>query len=729
MSLIRRLAPYAVAVIVALAAIIGLTWRAPSVSTAYRAGYVVVVGAAGLRWDDINQADTPNLWALAEKDGIAALSVRSGHRPTCPDDGWATLGAGDYASRTPASAVDVCPDLQAKVTVNPGGGATLTDQGGVVKQNRNASYGAKLGALAEAVRCTMAVGPGAAIAAARPFGRIDQYRATLPADPTSLLDRCTLSIVDAGTVDGTNPVDRAGQARAVDAEVGKILAARPPNSLLLIAGLSDTDSTSRLHVAIADGPGYGGGWLTSSGTNRDGYVQLVDLAPTVLAALGRPILVKLFSGTQVQRGGERPADPVRAVTRLADADREAAVERGVAMWFFWALVVIEIALLVLASPMLRHARRSAEAGEPKFSGRAVRVVESALVASAVLIGTSLLADALPWWRSSVAGLLFGLAVAGLAALITAGVMLGPWRRGTLGPISAVGVLLTAIIGVDVATGSHLQLNGVAGYSASEGSRYAGIGPVALGTFIAGVLLFAACLAQSLPDRRWRPAVIVVLGGVGVVVVGSPYLGADAGGAVALTAGVCIAAVIASGGWLTFARLLWATIAGLVVMIGFAVLDVRRPAADRGSVGRFLTQLHQGTAGVAIHRTAADDVVATLTHPLNALVIVAIVFNLVVLIKPWGGLMRLFGLYPAIRGVLPGIAVAATLAGLLDGVGLTTAGAAAASALPLVTVAALRVLDHADDRTSAPGGQGLSGAAAGGSVADVTRNTVGQQSID
>ncbi len=49
-------------------------------------------------------------------------------------------------------------------------------------------------------------------------------------------------------------------------------------------------------IAIAQGPGYTGGWLTSTSTSRPGYVQVVDLAPTALAALGRPIPGKLFAG-------------------------------------------------------------------------------------------------------------------------------------------------------------------------------------------------------------------------------------------------------------------------------------------------------------------------------------------------------------------------------------------------------------------------------------------------
>ena len=59
------------------------------------ADYVVVAGAAGLRWDDVNAVDTPTLWRLAQQGSIGALSVRSAAAPTCPSDGWLTLGAGN----------------------------------------------------------------------------------------------------------------------------------------------------------------------------------------------------------------------------------------------------------------------------------------------------------------------------------------------------------------------------------------------------------------------------------------------------------------------------------------------------------------------------------------------------------------------------------------------------------------------------------------------------------
>jgi len=374
------------------------------------------------------------------------------------------------------------------------------------------------------------------------------------------------------------------------------------------------------------------------------------------------------------------------------------------------LVLGEILLLVGAIPLLRRARRSTELHGPEpASPRLVRYFEALLIAASLTIVVALLTDIAPWWRAGLPGLVFSLIGAALSGIAVTLVLSEPWRRlstrprrpstgGVLGPLTAVSAMIVAILGIDVLTSSHLQLNGVAGYSAAEGTRYAGIGAVGLGAFIVGILMLSACVAQLVPDRRWRPFVVAAIGAVGVILAGSPQLGADAGGALALTVGVCVAAAIARGGWLTFTRLGWATLAGLAVLIGFAVLDLRRPVAHRGPVGTMLTNLHAGTAGHALHEAAVSDVTATLTNPLSLLVLVAIIYTLVVLLRPWGGLMRLFGLYPAIRGAMTGIGIAATVAGLLDGVGFTTAGAAVSVALPLVTLAALRVLDHADDRT-------------------------------
>ncbi|NUT35000.1 MAG: hypothetical protein HOV79_18235, partial [Hamadaea sp.] len=331
----------------------------------------------------------------------------------------------------------------------------------------------------------------------------------------------------------------------------------------------------------------------------------------------------------------------------------------------------------------------------------------ALVASAAAIPAALVAGMVPWWRVSHAGLLFwALTVAGMA-IATALVRLLPGFQRTLAPVGMVAAFAAAVVAVDLATGAKLQLNGVAGYSALEGGRYAGLGVVGLGVFVSGTLLAAGCLAQ-LVERRWRPWMVGGFGAVAIVIVGDPFLGADAGGAIALTAGVCLAAAICTGGWLTFSRVVWATLAGLGVTLIFAVIDLRRPVADRGSLGRFLTQLADGSGGLTVHRLSESNITAFATTPLTLLALGAAVFVWSALLRPWGGLKRLFGVYPAVRAATTGVALATVLAGLFGGAALNVAGAAAATAVPLLALGALRVREHADDRTIAAEQEAFSG---------------------
>jgi hypothetical protein len=63
-------------------------------------------------------------------------------------------------------------------------------------------------------------------------------------------------------------------------------------------------------------------------------------------------------------------------------------------------------------------------------------------------------------------------------------------------------------------------------------------------------------------------------------------------------------------------------------------------------------------------------------------------------------------------------MAATLGGLLNGAGFVVAGAAAATAVPLLTLAVLRALAHADDRTLVAGAMAADTLAADSALARV-----------
>src|SRR6185437_3149988 len=108
---------------------------------------VIVAGAAGLRWDDVNATDTPTMWQLALHGSIGALSVRSARRVTCSGDGWLTLGAGNLARYTTAPVTQQCPPLDVEIDrpsgPTDGASATLPELRDVVNDNRTLPWRAE----------------------------------------------------------------------------------------------------------------------------------------------------------------------------------------------------------------------------------------------------------------------------------------------------------------------------------------------------------------------------------------------------------------------------------------------------------------------------------------------------------------------------------------------------------------------------------------------------------
>lgn len=707
----NRALPYLLALAVALIGILALVPRPHAAATRTSAGHVVLVGAPGLRWDDLSPIETPTLWALAQQGSVGALVVRSARDTTCPVDGWLTLGAGDYA-RGPDGLTDddLCsleyPELEPAGPDSEGAKLPTIEHDAIAQANVELDNEPVLGSLSEAARCTAAVGPGAALGAARPFGRIDRYAESVDGNLRELLGSCRLSFVDLGVISGEG-YSRIVAARKADLALSAVLGARPDRSLVIVAGLADTDKTTRLHVAVAQGPGFGPGWLTSPSTGRDGYLRLIDLAPTALAALDRPAPLNLFAGAAATREPGRPADLNAAVDRLSDADRLAGAQRRVSTTFFLALAVAELALFLAVIPLLRTSVPGGSTGLlwrllPGWLARRVprtagEWAEWGLLAAALAAPAAMVVDMVPWWRTSRPGWVFA-AMFGLVLLVATfvvGVLTA--RQRALGPVGGVAGAAAVAIGLDVLTGSRLQLDGVTGYSALSGARYAGIGTIGLGMFTGSLLLFAAALAQRAP-RRWRPVVIAVVGSVGALIVGSPYFGADAAGAVGLTAGVCTAAAMSVGGWLSYRRLTWAVLAGLGLATTFALLDLRRPAEQQSSVGRFFGHVDDGTASLVVKRAGESSVVTFANSPLTVLVIGVALYTGFVLLQDRGGLRRVYGLFPSVRGALAGTIVATLLVGLVEGVALNVMGAALAVAMPLTVLAVLRVRHHAADRT-------------------------------
>jgi hypothetical protein len=792
-----------------LGALLGLAppaSAAPAQEGDRRADRVLVVGVPGLVWTDLDAAVTPQLWDLAEGSAIGAMSVRSAGGTTCLLDGWATLGAGNRA-RFPGPAAPIPPvpvedgGTAGGVDAAPGSGEAapavdasfshcgLEEQTAslglhqpqdtvarVAEDEATARFGAEPGALGDAVGCATAVGRAAALAAAGPDTALTRTEELPPSaeETAALLAGCPLTLVsldqltDAGrpsadqTDTGTVPAARQSALAELDRQVGRLRAATaglPGETLLLLQGISEVnDGRAQLHVSLAAGAGTTPGWLTSASTGRAPFVQLIDVAPTALQALGLEQPASM-NGQPMTVAGDRPA-LATAVEGLIDANTRATVHHRSTGAFYWTLVgvdalVVGAGLLVLGGWGLPRGRRqpgarSRDLGRPVGAHWRPWLRAGCLVAAALPVA-SYLANAVPWEQAGSPRWALAGAVATGAVSVAAVAGLGPWRRSRTGPAAVVlAVTLVVLVG-DVLTGSHLELDGLLGYDAVVAGRFVGYGNLSFGLFsVSALLLTAAAAAAS--ARRARPGppsdgapadggpsrarwLLPVLGAgvVSVALLGAPSLGRDFGGVLAVVPGFVVLGMLLARIRVTVGRLVAVLAAAVLVVTGVAVLDWLRPATERSHLGRFVAQVVDGEAWTVVLRKAEANVGILLGSPLAWLLPVALVAGLW-LLRPGGLLRSRPGRGPAglpvadarvLRAGLSATALSLAVGAAVNDSGVAVPATAAALLLPLLVWLAAGTPPGADaDPDVAEGTSGSTPDGGGSRVSVIARGSTG-----
>lgn len=656
--------------------------RPAAVAAGLAASAVVVVAAPGLRAADLSPAGTPTLWRLARRGGLAALSTRadpaSPTAGTCPLDGWATLAAGErLADRTdrggPAGG---CPELP------PTGAGTLPGSLDRLAADTRTRFGtgrvAALGtALHRAGRCTGAVGSGATLAAADRSGRVD-VRSADPADPAAY--RCPFTAVAADGLLRTP--DRRVGARAVDRTLAAVQQARPAGSLLLVVGLGETrPAQPRLHVAVAAGPGLPAGWLRSGSTQRTPYVQLVDVAPTVLAALDVAVPAAM-SGRPVTAVPDQA--PVRErVAALVDAGRAARAQQRLLAPYLAALLGAQALAYLLAAAV--------RAGAPRRRACVRRAVALVAVAGTASVPATFLANLVPWWRAG-APLAAALgATAAATALLVALAYAGPWRRNPAGPPVAAAAAGFAVLAGDLLTGAHLQLASMLGYNPIVAGRFVGVGNVAYAVYASAALITAggtagAALAAG-AGRRSAAALAGALGVFAVVVDGAPAYGADFGGVLALVPAVGLLVLLLTDARVTLPRLAALAAAAVAAVAAFAFADYARPPTVRTHLGRFVADLLSGRAGPVVGRKADANFDLLVSSPLTVVVPLALLALAWALRRPRGGLRVALRAAAYLRAGMLALVVMAALAFVVNDSGIAIPAAALMLAVPVLIAAA------------------------------------------
>ena len=779
----RGVRPLLLAVLAALGVLVGVgvapgpAAATDSTETTTEAGppHVLVVGVAGLRWDDVDEQVTPALWSLLEQGATGVTAVRNVRRAACPTDGWLALSAGartaDEAPRAPdeppvapaeeldeadvadepdleevaAAGIPQCRSLAEPVDLE-GRGLVAPRWQTFVNQAEAGAFDAEPGLLGETLSdadvTSTAIGPGAAIALAGGDGAlIGPYvpRPTTVEAVTdvvgSVLQESALVVLDAGAVrdpDDLNDGDpdlasppREEQVALVDERVGAALEAvrdgvDPAGTTVLVTSLADSGSTPQLQLLAAMGPTrpdpppgavseFGDSLLGSTSTRQEGLVQVTDLMPTVLRAVG----VQPPSGLPGS-----PIDPValggsaeERLRKVLDLNEAALAVQPLVPPFFNGLVIAQILLYGAAAFALRN-RWGGRDGRRKVLSTLRRV---AVVFATVPIAT-FLANLVPWWRADNHLLAVVAVVLVWVAMISAVALLGPWRNRRLGPFGVVAGITSAVLAVDVATGSNLQISSLMGQQPVVAGRFYGLGNVQFALFATGALLFATSVADAairVGRRRLAVLSVVGIGAVAVIVDGTPGLGSDFGGPPAMIPAFSLLALFVGGVRVTWQRLLMIGAATVVVVSVISIGDWLRDPADRTHLGRFVETLLDGGAGAVLARKLEQNWNILRGSFLTILVPFGAVFIGLVLMRPvaWGApaLQRTYEAAPTLRHGLMALLVMLGIGFAVNDSGTVVPAIGACIAIPLLIAASVRTLEMADSvEPGASGGQDAPG---------------------
>lgn len=420
------------------------------------------------------------------------------------------------------------------------------------------------------------------------------------------------------------------------------------------------DFGTSLTVAGVSGPDIKPGLLSSGTTRRDGFVQTVDIAPTILSLVGvdQP---SSMEGTPTERvaGGGTFAERVEM---LVDADSAAQFRDDMISPISTFFVIAQLVLWVLAA--LAVSRRS--------DGWLRVLLELLTLALLLFLPATFFAGALPFFRWS-SGWYWCFVLVVPAVLAVAAHRLA--RGDLVDPvIVALGVII-AFLSVDVVLGAPLQFNTVFGYTPTVAGRFAGIGNPAFSMLAAAGVLLACLIAYRVGGRRGNLLATALLVWC-LLLDGLPFWGADVGGALTLVPTVGVTVGMLLGIRPRLRTLLIGAAAAVAVTTLFGLVDLTRPPERRSHLGRLLAEI--GTSGPEALRTVMTrKLIANLSVILSSvwtlMVPVAFLFLAYVIWRAPGRMRGIAEAVPQERAAAVGLIVAMTLGFALNDSGISVPG--------------------------------------------------------
>jgi uncharacterized membrane protein (UPF0136 family) len=406
---------------------------------------------------------------------------------------------------------------------------------------------------------------------------------------------------------------RARALRATDRLVGRLLDQVDParDAVIVVGPASPSERDSLTPVAVR-APGLAPGLLRSTTTLRDGFVNITDVAPTVLRLFGlsRP---DAMEGRQMTTGAAGGSLDGRIGSLVAANDdglfRDSQVGPSL------TTVLIITCLLTVGGALAERFRRRGQ----------IPLLPQILVGLALgltgFLDATYLAGPFHFGRHGGAAP-YWLFVSALAVLLASVFFVVARRKPVHALLVALGSLVVLHV-ADMVTGAHLEWNTAFGYSPTIGIRFVGEGNLTFAQVAAAAVLFAGLFVWQVPTRIATRSAVAVLA-VTIVVMGVPAWGNDLGSVLAALPGFALLVWMLLGHEVR-ARTI-AAVTGIVVATTAAVglLDLLRPPDQRTHVGRFFEKVGTdfGGAVLVVRRKAAENL-SVLGHSVLIGTIVAV----------------------------------------------------------------------------------------------------------
>jgi hypothetical protein len=345
----------------------------------------------------------------------------------------------------------------------------------------------------------------------------------------------------------------------------------PERDAVVVLSPVAPSASPTLGIVAMRAPGVDGGLLESATTRRGGYVQLADLAPTVLRLLGEepPSDIEGRTFQVTEASGDRTG-------ALADA-AEAAEFRDGSMVVVVTTIVVALVLLTAATLLRRRLGPRARAALAPLAYGALGLVPGTFLVG--LVGAA---------RANLpAQALFVIAI---AAVVAAACVRVDRRWPGWGAPAAMASIVGLIV-VDLLVGAPLQLNTTFGYSVAVAGRFTGLGNLAFALFGSATIVLAALVVDRLGPRGVRVALGLMV--AVVLVEGLPMLGADVGGVLAMVPAFGVTALVLQGRRIGAREVVALLVATGVVLFAFALVDAARPPDVQTHLARFAEQALDG----------------------------------------------------------------------------------------------------------------------------------------